>query len=101
MCLIFNRSKPQCRGTRRKPDQHADSYGDSAAWNRTARQRPWERLMERRGESDRGRTPALSVRPMPFDDVAGGVLADSEVASEPTETSSPFDGMEHLRGEPV
>ena len=38
---------------------------------------------------------------MPFDDVGDGVLADAEVACDPTVAPPPVDGMEHLRGEAV
>ena len=52
-------------------------------------------------ESGRGRNPTLSVRPMTFDDVGDGVLADAEVTGNPTVAPPPVDGMEHLWGEAV
>ena len=36
---------------------------------------------------------------MPLDDVGDGVLADAEVAGDPTVVPPPVDSMEHLRGE--
>ena len=38
---------------------------------------------------------------MPFDDVGDGVLADAEVAGDPTVAPSAVDRMEHVRGEPI
>ena len=52
-------------------------------------------------ESGRGRNHTLRMFPMPFDDVGDGVLADAEVACDPTVAPPPVDGMEHLRGEAV
>ena len=38
---------------------------------------------------------------MPFDDVGDSVLADAEVAGNPTVASAVGDGIEHLRSKPV
>ena len=39
---------------------------------------------------------------MPFDDVGDGILADAEVAGDPTVASPAIiDSLERLRGEPV
>ena len=48
-------------------------------------------------ESGRGRNPTLRVCPMPFDDVSDGVLADAEIAGDPSVAPPAVDGMEHLR----
>ena len=46
-----------------------------------------------------GRNPTLRV--CPFDDVGDGVLADAEVAGDPTVAPPAGDGIEHLRSKPV
>ena len=38
---------------------------------------------------------------MPFDDVGDGILADGEVAGNPTVAPPAVDGIEHLRSKPV
>ena len=38
---------------------------------------------------------------MPFDVVGDGILADAEVAGDPTVASPAVDGLERLRGEPI
>ena len=38
---------------------------------------------------------------MPFDDVGDGILADAEVAGDPTVAPPAVDGMEHHRCKPV
>ena len=58
-------------------------------------------LVVDKGSSPVGGEILRWICPMPFDDVGDGVLADAEVAGDPTVAPPAVDGMEHLRCKPV